>query len=121
MALRDVNVPNLGEFKDVEIIEVHVQEGATVSAEDPLITLETDKASMDVPAPAATPRAGEGRRHQQTYHRRDRRDRRARRRRHRATSKGRRAGTPCTCLGARPHQHELGTLASPSTYMLLVQ
>ncbi len=51
MALRDVNVPNLGEFKDVEIIEVHVKPGDTVQAEAPLITLETDKAAMEVPAP----------------------------------------------------------------------
>jgi pyruvate dehydrogenase E2 component (dihydrolipoamide acetyltransferase) len=49
----EVRVPDIGDFEGVEIIEVHVQEGATVSAEDPLITLETDKASMDVPAPAA--------------------------------------------------------------------
>ncbi len=51
MALLDVKVPNLGEFKDVEIIEVHVKVGDTVQAEAPLITLETDKAAMEVPAP----------------------------------------------------------------------
>ncbi|MBV8523533.1 MAG: dihydrolipoyl dehydrogenase [Acetobacteraceae bacterium] len=49
----DVTVPDIGDFKDVPIIEVHVQPGATVKAEDPLITLESDKASMDVPAPTA--------------------------------------------------------------------
>lgn len=49
----EVRVPDIGDFEGVEIIEVHVQQGATVAAEDPLITLETDKASMDVPAPAA--------------------------------------------------------------------
>src|SRR5690606_35858727 len=48
-----VTVPDIGEFKDVEIIEVLVAEGDTVKAEDPLITLESDKATMDVPAPAA--------------------------------------------------------------------
>ncbi|MDP2323936.1 MAG: biotin/lipoyl-containing protein, partial [Gammaproteobacteria bacterium] len=53
MALLDVKVPNLGEFKDVEIIEVHIKPGDTVQVEAPLITLETDKAAMDVPAPAA--------------------------------------------------------------------
>jgi pyruvate dehydrogenase E2 component (dihydrolipoamide acetyltransferase) len=49
----DVQVPDIGDFKDVEVIEVHVAAGDRVSAEDPLITLETDKASMDVPAPEA--------------------------------------------------------------------
>ncbi|NHA14857.1 dihydrolipoyllysine-residue acetyltransferase [Thioalkalivibrio sp. XN279] len=49
----EVRVPDIGDFEGVEIIEVHVQQGATVAAEDPLITLETDKASMDVPAPSA--------------------------------------------------------------------
>ena len=52
MALVDVKVPNLGDFKDVEIIEVHVRPGDNVQAEAPLITLETDKAAMEVPAPA---------------------------------------------------------------------
>jgi dihydrolipoamide dehydrogenase len=53
MALVDVKVPNLGDFRDVEIIELHVKPGDRVSAEAPLITLETDKAAMEVPAPAA--------------------------------------------------------------------
>jgi dihydrolipoamide dehydrogenase len=48
---KEIRVPDIGDFKDVEIIEVLVAEGDTVAAEDPLITLETDKASMDVPAP----------------------------------------------------------------------
>ena len=47
----EVRVPDIGDFKDVEVIEVHVRAGDTVAAEDPLITLDTDKASMDVPAP----------------------------------------------------------------------
>jgi dihydrolipoamide dehydrogenase len=46
-------VPDLGEFQDVEIIEVLVAEGDTVAVEDPLVTIETDKASMDVPAEVA--------------------------------------------------------------------
>ena len=46
-------MPDIGDFKDVEVIEVHVAAGDRVSAEDPLITLETDKASMEVPATAA--------------------------------------------------------------------
>jgi len=49
----DVRVPDIGDFKDVEIIEVHVAPGAAVKAEDPLITLESDKASMEVPSPAS--------------------------------------------------------------------
>jgi len=49
----EVRVPDIGDFDKVEIIEVHVKAGDTVAAEDPLITLETDKAAMEVPAPAA--------------------------------------------------------------------
>jgi pyruvate dehydrogenase E2 component (dihydrolipoamide acetyltransferase) len=48
-----VVVPDLGDFADVEIIEVLVKPGDTVVAEQGLVTLETEKASMDVPAPAA--------------------------------------------------------------------
>jgi pyruvate dehydrogenase E2 component (dihydrolipoamide acetyltransferase) len=49
----EVRVPDIGDFTDVEIIEVHVKAGDQIKVEDPLITLETDKASMDVPAPYA--------------------------------------------------------------------
>lgn len=52
-ATTEVKVPDIGDFSDVEIIEVHVSAGDEVEAEDSLITLETDKAAMDVPAPAA--------------------------------------------------------------------
>jgi pyruvate dehydrogenase E2 component (dihydrolipoamide acetyltransferase) len=48
-----ITVPDIGDFSDVEIIEVHVQPGDKVNAEDPLITLESDKATMDVPSPEA--------------------------------------------------------------------
>lgn len=48
-----ISVPDLGDFTDVEIIEVHVSQGDSVQPEDPLVTLETDKATMDVPAPLA--------------------------------------------------------------------
>ncbi len=48
-----VSVPDIGDFADVDVIEVLVAPGDTVNAEDPLITLESDKATMDVPAPAA--------------------------------------------------------------------
>ena len=47
----DIRVPDIGDFKDVPVIEVHVQVGQTVEAEAPLLTLESDKATMDVPAP----------------------------------------------------------------------
>ncbi len=46
-------VPDLGGFEDVEIIEVHVSEGDEVQIDDPVVTLETDKAAMDVPAVVA--------------------------------------------------------------------
>ena len=46
-------VPDLGDFSEVEVIEVHISEGSTVEIEDPLVTLETDKAAMDVPAVVA--------------------------------------------------------------------
>jgi pyruvate dehydrogenase E2 component (dihydrolipoamide acetyltransferase) len=48
----EVKVPDIGDFSDVPVIEVHVAEGDTVAPEDPLITLESDKATMDVPSPA---------------------------------------------------------------------
>jgi len=43
-------VPDLGDFDDVEVIEVHISNGDTINEEDPIVTLETDKAAMDVPA-----------------------------------------------------------------------
>jgi dihydrolipoamide dehydrogenase len=48
-----VNVPDIGNFKDIPVIEILVKVGESVTAEQSLITLETDKATMDVPAPAA--------------------------------------------------------------------
>ena len=49
----DIRIPDIGDFRDVPIIEVHVAPGDVVAAEDPIITLESDKATMDIPAPAA--------------------------------------------------------------------
>jgi len=46
-------VPNLGDFADVEVIEVHIKAGDILDVEDPLVTIETDKAAMDVPAVVA--------------------------------------------------------------------
>ena len=51
--IRNVLVPDIGNFKDVSIIEVSVKTGDTVAAEQALISLETDKATIDVPAPFA--------------------------------------------------------------------
>ncbi|MGD0378256.1 MAG: dihydrolipoyl dehydrogenase [Streptosporangiaceae bacterium] len=49
----DIRIPDIGDFRDVPVIEVHVAPGDIVAPEDPLITLESDKATMDIPAPAA--------------------------------------------------------------------
>jgi dihydrolipoamide dehydrogenase len=51
--MTEVRVPDIGDFTDVPIIEVHVSPGDEVAIEDPLVTLESDKATMDVPAPEA--------------------------------------------------------------------
>ena len=52
-SLRDVLVPDIGDFKNIPVIEVLVKPGDTVKVEDSLITLESDKATMEVPAPFA--------------------------------------------------------------------
>ena len=49
----EVNVPDIGDFKDVPVITVLVKVGDTIAAEDPLIELESDKATMEVPSPVA--------------------------------------------------------------------
>ncbi len=51
--LIEVKVPDIGDFKDVPVIGIEVSPGDTVKAEDPLVTLESDKATMEVPSPAA--------------------------------------------------------------------
>ena len=51
--LTEVRVPDIGDFSDIPIIEILVEVGDRVRPEDPLVTLESDKATMDVPAPAA--------------------------------------------------------------------
>ena len=50
---QEVKVPDIGDFKDIPVIEVHVKPGDTVEKEQSLVTLESDKATMDVPSPAA--------------------------------------------------------------------
>src|ERR1700753_2386679 len=51
--MTEVSVPDLGNFADVPVIEIHVKPGDVVNGEDPLVTLESDKATMDIPSPAA--------------------------------------------------------------------
>ena len=53
MSTIEVKVPDIGDFTDVPVIEVFVKPGDVVAAEDSLVTLESDKATMDVPSPAA--------------------------------------------------------------------
>ena len=50
MSDKEIKVPNIGEFKDVEVIEVLVSNGQSVSKNDPLITIESDKSSVEIPA-----------------------------------------------------------------------
>ncbi|WP_440911526.1 2-oxo acid dehydrogenase subunit E2 [Candidatus Pelagibacter sp.] len=50
MSLIDLKVPNIGEFKDVEVIEVLVSEGQSIKKNDPLITIESDKSSVEIPS-----------------------------------------------------------------------
>ncbi len=53
MPVIDVQVPDIGDFENIPIIEVHVKPGDTIKQDDPLITLESDKAAMEVPSPAS--------------------------------------------------------------------
>ena len=49
--LKEVHVPDIGDYKDIEVIEVLVKPGDVVQPDDSLITLESDKAAMEVPSP----------------------------------------------------------------------
>src|SRR5918999_4276243 len=53
MANTQVNVPDIGDFKEVEVIEVLVKPGDAINKEQSLITLESDKATMEIPSPSA--------------------------------------------------------------------
>src|SRR5207253_10969677 len=53
MSSIEVKVPDIGDFKDVPVIEVFVKPGDRVKPDDSLVTLESDKATMDVPSPSA--------------------------------------------------------------------
>src|SRR5450631_3012325 len=50
---RDIKLPDIGDFKDVPIIEIHIKPGQTVAKEEVIFTLESDKATLDVPSPEA--------------------------------------------------------------------
>ena len=50
MSVDEIKVPNIGDFKDVEVIEVLVSEGQTLKKNDPLITVESDKSSVEIPS-----------------------------------------------------------------------
>src|SRR5262245_48359600 len=53
MSSIEIRVPDIGDFKNVPVIDILVKPGDVVNVDDPLLTLESDKASMDVPSPAA--------------------------------------------------------------------
>jgi len=53
MSEKDLLLPDIGEFDNVEVIEIHVAVGDSIKVEDPLLTLESDKATMDIPSPFA--------------------------------------------------------------------
>ena len=50
MSVTEIKVPNIGDFKDVEVIEVLVTEGQMLKKNDPLITIESDKSSVEIPS-----------------------------------------------------------------------
>ena len=49
----EIRLPDIGDFKNVPVIEIHVKPGQSVAKEEVLLTLESDKATLEVPAPAA--------------------------------------------------------------------
>src|SRR6476620_10150617 len=51
MATREIPVPDLGDFKNIPVIEIHVKAGDVVAKDAPLMTLESDKATVEVPSP----------------------------------------------------------------------
>ena len=50
MSKKDIKIPNIGEFKDVEVIEVLIKKGQKIKKNDPLITIESDKSSVEIPS-----------------------------------------------------------------------
>jgi len=53
VSAQEIRVPEIGDFHEIPVIEIHVAQGDTVAVDDPLVTLESDKATMDVPSPVA--------------------------------------------------------------------
>ena len=51
MSEKEVLVPNIGDFKDVEVIEVLIEAGSNINKDDPIITIESDKSSVEIPSP----------------------------------------------------------------------
>ena len=51
MINKEIKIPNIGDFKDVEIIEVIIKNGQSIKKNDPLITIESDKSSIEIPSP----------------------------------------------------------------------
>ena len=50
---REIRLPDIGDFKDVPIVDIHIKPGQSVAKEEVILTLESDKATLDVPAPEA--------------------------------------------------------------------
>jgi pyruvate/2-oxoglutarate dehydrogenase complex dihydrolipoamide acyltransferase (E2) component len=50
---QNISVPDIGDFKDVEVIEVLVKPGDQISKNDPIVTIESDKSSVEIPSPTA--------------------------------------------------------------------
>ena len=50
---QNISVPDIGDFKDVEVIEVLVKPGDTINKNDPIVTIESDKSSLEIPSPAS--------------------------------------------------------------------
>ena len=50
MSETEIKIPNIGDFRDVEVIEVLVTESQTIKKNDPLITIESDKSSIEIPS-----------------------------------------------------------------------
>ena len=50
---QNISVPDIGDFKDVEVIEVLVKPGDKVNKNDPIVTIESDKSSLEIPSPSS--------------------------------------------------------------------
>ena len=51
---QNISVPDIGDFKDVEVIEVLVKPGDQINKNDPIVTIESDKSSVEIPSPAVS-------------------------------------------------------------------